>query len=93
MIGPYRENILETSEDTALFERIPELADLFLVSRLVNQMVSTYDRRSQLIIITGSVLLLASIVSILVVRSNLSIKFYHPTMSLSWNLFVMQGNS
>ena len=48
---------------------------------------------SQLIIITGSVVLLASIVSILVVRSNLSIKFYHPTTSLSRNLFVMQGNS
>jgi hypothetical protein len=49
---------------------------------------STYDRRSQLIIITGSVVLLASIVSILVVRSNLSIKLYHPTTSLSRNLFV-----
>ena len=57
------------------------------------QKASTYDRRSQLIIITGSVVLLASIVSILVVRSNLSIKFYHPTTSLSRNLFVMQGNS
>jgi hypothetical protein len=40
------------------------------------QKASTYDRRSQLIMITGSVVLLASIVSILVVRSNLSIKFY-----------------
>jgi hypothetical protein len=57
------------------------------------QKASTYDRRSQLIIITGSVVLLASIVSILVVRSNLSIKLYHPTTSLSRNLFVMQGNS
>jgi len=57
------------------------------------QKASTYDRRSQLIIITGSVVILASIVSILVVRSNLSIKFYHPTTSLSQNLFVMQGNS
>ena len=38
-------------------------------------------------------MLLASIASILVVRSNLSIKFYHPTTSLSRNLFVMQGNS
>jgi hypothetical protein len=34
--------------------------------------------------------LLASVVSILVVRSNLSIKFYHPTTSLSQNLYVMQ---
>ena len=57
------------------------------------QKASTYDRRSQLIIITGSVVLLASIVSILVVRSNLSIKLYYPTTSLSRNLFVMQGNS
>jgi uncharacterized membrane protein len=57
------------------------------------QKALTYDRRSQLIKITGSVVLLASIVSILVVRSNLSIKFYHPTTSLSQNLFVMQGNS
>jgi hypothetical protein len=57
------------------------------------QKASTYDRRSQLIIITGSVVLLASIVSILVVRSNLSIKFYHPTTSLSRNLFVIQGNN
>ena len=55
--------------------------------------VPTYDRRIQLIIITGSVVLLASIVSILVVRSDLSIKFYHPTTSLSRNLCVMQGNS
>ena len=53
------------------------------------QKASTCDRRSQLIIITGSVVLLASIVSILEVRSNLSIKFYHPTTSLSRNLFVM----
>ena len=52
-----------------------------------------FDWRPQHIIITGSVVLLASIVPILVVRSNLSIKFYHPTTSLSWNLFVMQGNS
>jgi hypothetical protein len=57
------------------------------------QKASTYDRRSQLIIITGSVVLLDSIVSILVVRSNLSINLYHPTTSLSRNLFVMQGNS
>jgi hypothetical protein len=56
------------------------------------QKASTYDRRTQLIIITGSVVLLASIVSILVVRSNLSIN-NHPTTSLSWNLFVIQGNS
>jgi hypothetical protein len=57
------------------------------------QKASIYDRRSQLIIISGSVMLLVSIVSILVVRSNLSIKFYHPTTSLSRNRFVMQGNS
>jgi hypothetical protein len=57
------------------------------------QKASTYDRRSQLIIITSSVVLLASIVSILVVRSNLSIKLHHPTTSLSRNLFIMQGNS
>jgi hypothetical protein len=57
------------------------------------QKASTYDRRSQLIIITGSVMLLGSIVSILVVRSNLSIKLCHPTTSLSRNHFVMQGNS
>jgi hypothetical protein len=56
------------------------------------QKASTYDRRSQLMIITASVVLLTSIVSILVVRSNLSIKLYHLTTSLSWNLFVMQGN-
>ena len=48
------------------------------------QKASTYDRRSQLIIITGSVVLLTSIVSILV-RSNLSIELYHPTTSLSRN--------
>jgi hypothetical protein len=57
------------------------------------QKASTYDRRSQIIIITGSVVLLTSIVSIFVVRSNLSIELYHPTTSLSRNLFVMQGNS
>jgi hypothetical protein len=57
------------------------------------QKASTYDRRSQLIIIMGSVVLLASIISILVVRSNLSIKFYHPTTSLTRKLFVMQENS
>jgi hypothetical protein len=57
------------------------------------QKALTYDRRSQLIIIMGSVVLLASIVSILVVRSNLLLKFYHPTTSLSRNLFVMQGNN
>ena len=57
------------------------------------QKASTYDRRSQLIIITDSVVLLASIVSILVVSSNLSIKSYHLTTSLSRNLFVMQENS
>jgi hypothetical protein len=49
---------------------------------------STYNRRSQPIIITGSVVLLASIVSILVVRSNLSMILYHPTTSLSRNLFA-----
>ena len=38
-------------------------------------------------------MLLASIVSIFVVRSNLSKKLYHPTTSLSRNLCVMQGNS
>jgi hypothetical protein len=53
------------------------------------QKASTYDRRSQLIIITGSVVLLASIVSILVVRSNLSIKWYHPTTSLSPWTFLL----
>ena len=58
----------------------------------IYQKASTYDKRSQLIIITDSVVLLASIVSILEVRSNLSIKFYHPTTSLSQNLYVMQGN-
>ena len=52
--------------------------------------VPTYDRRIQLIIITGSVVLLASIVSFLVVSSNLSIN-NHPTTSLSRNLFVMQA--
>ena len=57
------------------------------------QKASTYDSMSQRIIIKGSVVLLSSIVSILVVRSNLSIKFYHPTTSLSRNLCVMQGNS
>jgi hypothetical protein len=57
------------------------------------QKASTCDRRSQLIIITDSVVLLASIVSILVVRSNMTIKFYYPTTSLSRNLFFMQGNS
>jgi hypothetical protein len=45
-------------------------------------------RRSQLIIITGSVVLLASIVSIFVVRSNMTIQFYHPTTSLSQLLTV-----
>jgi regulator of extracellular matrix RemA (YlzA/DUF370 family) len=57
------------------------------------QKASTYDRRSQLIMITDSVVLLASIVSILVVSSKLSIKLYHLTTSLSRNLYVMQGNS
>jgi hypothetical protein len=50
------------------------------------QKASSYDRMSQLIIITDSVVLLASIVSILVVSSNLSIKFYHPTTSFSFIL-------
>ena len=48
--------------------------------------VSTYHNYGQCCVIN-------LIVSILVVRSNLYIKLYHPTTSLSRNLFVMQGNS
>jgi hypothetical protein len=58
-------------------------------NHILHQKTSTYDGRFQLIIITGSVVLLTSIVSILVVRSNLSIKLYHPTTSLSRNLFQL----
>jgi hypothetical protein len=54
------------------------------------QKVSTYHNYGQCCVIS---LYRHSIVSILVVRSNLSIQFYHPTTSLSRNLFVMQGNS
>jgi hypothetical protein len=67
---------------------------LFLSLRVIQSINATrfhhfgsFDTRPQLNIITGSDVLLASFVSILVVRSNLSIKFDHRPPH--WNLFVL----
>jgi hypothetical protein len=74
---------LQVSTCTWRPQHVPEGLNLW-------QKVSTYHNYGQCCVISHY---RHSIVSILVVRSNLSIQFYHPTTSLSRNLFVMQGNS